>query len=164
MIELVPAGVRTALMGQQDNEDAMPLEDFLTETMDLLAARPAPRRSSSKAPGSSATPKPTATTTMSWPCSPAPEPDADTNADRSDGSQRKGPRATCRGREKLLRRGARPSAVLRLIPKTTSSEEGSMEKQVINPWSWQDRFGLVQAIKVNRCRAGPLLLRPDLRR
>ena len=23
-----------------------------------------------------------------------------------------------------------------------------MEKQVINPWSWQDRFGLVQAIKV----------------
>ncbi len=23
-----------------------------------------------------------------------------------------------------------------------------MEKQVINPWTWQDRFGLVQAIKV----------------
>jgi uncharacterized oxidoreductase len=40
VIELVPAGVRTTLMGQQDSEDAMPLEDFLTETMDLLAAAP----------------------------------------------------------------------------------------------------------------------------
>lgn len=40
VIELVPAGVRTTLMGQQNNEDAMPLEDFLTETMDLLAAAP----------------------------------------------------------------------------------------------------------------------------
>ena len=40
VIELVPAGVRTTLMGQQDSEDAMPLEDFLTETMDLLADEP----------------------------------------------------------------------------------------------------------------------------
>jgi uncharacterized oxidoreductase len=40
VIELVPAGVRTTLMGQQDSEDAMPLEDFLTETMNLLAAAP----------------------------------------------------------------------------------------------------------------------------
>ena len=40
VIELVPAGVRTTLMGQQDSEDAMPLEDFLTETMDLLADAP----------------------------------------------------------------------------------------------------------------------------
>ncbi len=40
VIELVPAGVRTTLMGNQNNEDAMPLEDFLTETMDLLAAAP----------------------------------------------------------------------------------------------------------------------------
>ncbi len=40
VIELVPAGVRTTLMGNQNSEDAMPLEDFLTETMDLLAATP----------------------------------------------------------------------------------------------------------------------------
>jgi uncharacterized oxidoreductase len=40
VIELVPAGERATLMGQQDSEDAMPLEDFLTETMDLLAAAP----------------------------------------------------------------------------------------------------------------------------
>ncbi len=40
VIELVPAGVRTTLMGQENNEDAMPLEDFLSETMDLLAAAP----------------------------------------------------------------------------------------------------------------------------
>ena len=40
VIELVPAGVRTTLMGQQDSEDAMPLEDFLTETMNLLADEP----------------------------------------------------------------------------------------------------------------------------
>lgn len=38
VIELVPPAVRTTLMGQQDNEHAMPLEDFLTETMDLLQA------------------------------------------------------------------------------------------------------------------------------
>ena len=38
--KLVPAGVRTSLMGQQNNEDSMPLEDFLTETMELLAAEP----------------------------------------------------------------------------------------------------------------------------
>jgi enamine deaminase RidA (YjgF/YER057c/UK114 family) len=29
-----------------------------------------------------------------------------------------------------------------------SSTEGNVEKQVINPWSWQDRFGFVQANKV----------------
>jgi uncharacterized oxidoreductase len=40
VIELVPAGVRTTLMGQQDSEDAMPLEDFLAETMNLLADEP----------------------------------------------------------------------------------------------------------------------------
>ena len=37
---MVPPGVRTTLMGQQDNEQAMPLDDFLTETLDLLRAQP----------------------------------------------------------------------------------------------------------------------------
>lgn len=36
----MPAPVRTTLMGQQNSEDAMPLEDFLTETMNLLADEP----------------------------------------------------------------------------------------------------------------------------
>ncbi|MGW0082299.1 SDR family oxidoreductase [Streptomyces sp. NPDC003393] len=36
VIELVPPAVRTTLMGQQDNEHAMPLEDFLTEAVNLL--------------------------------------------------------------------------------------------------------------------------------
>lgn len=40
VIELVPAGVRTTLMGQQDNEDAMPLDDFLAETLGLLGENP----------------------------------------------------------------------------------------------------------------------------
>lgn len=40
VIELVPPAVRTNLMNQQDMEAAMPLEEFLTETMDLLGARP----------------------------------------------------------------------------------------------------------------------------
>jgi uncharacterized oxidoreductase len=38
--ELVPPAVRTTLMGQQDSPDAMPLEDYLDETMTLLAADP----------------------------------------------------------------------------------------------------------------------------
>jgi short-subunit dehydrogenase involved in D-alanine esterification of teichoic acids len=40
VIELVPPAVRTTLMGQQDNEHAMPLEDFLTEAVNLLHAHP----------------------------------------------------------------------------------------------------------------------------
>ena len=40
VIEVVPPGVRTALLGQQDDENAMPLEEFLLETMTLLKARP----------------------------------------------------------------------------------------------------------------------------
>jgi uncharacterized oxidoreductase len=40
VIEVVPSGVRTGLMGQQDNEQAMPLDDFLTETLTLLDAQP----------------------------------------------------------------------------------------------------------------------------
>ena len=40
VIEVVPAGVRTTLMGQQDSEQAMPLEEFLTEVLALLEAQP----------------------------------------------------------------------------------------------------------------------------
>jgi uncharacterized oxidoreductase len=40
VIELVPPAVRTTLMNQQELEAAMPLEDFLNETMTLLRERP----------------------------------------------------------------------------------------------------------------------------
>jgi Short-chain dehydrogenase involved in D-alanine esterification of lipoteichoic acid and wall teichoic acid (D-alanine transfer protein) len=40
VIEIVPPGVQTTLLGQQQDENAMPLEDFLTETMTLLQATP----------------------------------------------------------------------------------------------------------------------------
>jgi uncharacterized oxidoreductase len=40
VIEVAPPPVRTALMGQQDNEQAMPLEEFLTEALTLLDAQP----------------------------------------------------------------------------------------------------------------------------
>jgi uncharacterized oxidoreductase len=40
VIELVPPAVQTALMGQQDSDQAMPLQDYLTETMALLEAQP----------------------------------------------------------------------------------------------------------------------------
>jgi uncharacterized oxidoreductase len=40
VIEVVPSGVRTTLMGQQDSEQAMPLDEFLTEVMALLDAQP----------------------------------------------------------------------------------------------------------------------------
>ncbi|MDP4510271.1 SDR family oxidoreductase [Nonomuraea turcica] len=39
VIEVAPPGVRTTLLGQQDDENAMPLEDFLTETLTLLRTR-----------------------------------------------------------------------------------------------------------------------------
>ncbi|AEK42200.1 hypothetical protein RAM_18570 [Amycolatopsis mediterranei S699] len=38
---MAPPGVRTGLMGQQDNEQAMPLDEFLTEALALLEADPA---------------------------------------------------------------------------------------------------------------------------
>ncbi|WP_412162405.1 SDR family NAD(P)-dependent oxidoreductase [Amycolatopsis mediterranei] len=41
VIEVAPPGVRTGLMGQQDNEQAMPLDEFLTEALALLEADPA---------------------------------------------------------------------------------------------------------------------------
>ncbi|MEU6184182.1 SDR family oxidoreductase [Streptomyces coeruleorubidus] len=40
VIEVVPPGVRTTLLGQQDNDHAMPLGDFLTEALDLLREKP----------------------------------------------------------------------------------------------------------------------------
>jgi uncharacterized oxidoreductase len=36
VIELVPPGVQTTLLGQQDSDQAMPLEEFLSEAMSLL--------------------------------------------------------------------------------------------------------------------------------
>jgi short-subunit dehydrogenase involved in D-alanine esterification of teichoic acids len=40
VLELVPPAVRTTLMGQQDSEQAMPLEDFLDEAMERLRTEP----------------------------------------------------------------------------------------------------------------------------
>lgn len=40
VIEVAPPGVRTTLLGQQDDENSMPLDDFLTETLDLLREKP----------------------------------------------------------------------------------------------------------------------------
>jgi uncharacterized oxidoreductase len=40
VIEIVPPAVRTALMGQEDAENAMPLDDFLSEVMGLLESQP----------------------------------------------------------------------------------------------------------------------------
>ncbi|KAA0940347.1 SDR family oxidoreductase [Streptomyces apricus] len=40
VVELVPPATRTTLMGQQDSDAAMPLDEFLTEVMELLRTRP----------------------------------------------------------------------------------------------------------------------------
>ncbi|MDP4510169.1 SDR family oxidoreductase [Nonomuraea turcica] len=40
VIEVIPPAVRTTLLGQQDDERSMPLEDYLTEALDLLRERP----------------------------------------------------------------------------------------------------------------------------
>ncbi|MET7597592.1 SDR family oxidoreductase [Streptomyces sp. NPDC004082] len=41
IVELEPPAVRTALMpGHEDNEHAMPLDEFVTEVMDLIEAQP----------------------------------------------------------------------------------------------------------------------------
>ena len=40
VIEVVPPAVRTALLNQEDDERAMPLDEYLTETMDLLQRHP----------------------------------------------------------------------------------------------------------------------------
>ncbi len=40
VVEIVPPAVRTALMNLEDAEHAMPLDDFLSEVMDLLASEP----------------------------------------------------------------------------------------------------------------------------
>jgi len=49
VIELIPPAVRTALMGQQNSEQAMPLAAYLDETMALLQHRPDADESSSRA-------------------------------------------------------------------------------------------------------------------
>ncbi len=43
VIELAPPGVRTTLFGQENAEHAMPLDDFLDETLAILHGEPAPR-------------------------------------------------------------------------------------------------------------------------
>ena len=40
VIEVVPPAVRTALLNQEDDERAMPLDEYLTETMELLQKHP----------------------------------------------------------------------------------------------------------------------------
>ena len=40
VLELIPPAVRTPLMGQQDSEQAMPLDDFLSEVMTILQTQP----------------------------------------------------------------------------------------------------------------------------
>lgn len=40
VLELVPPAVRTALMGQENSEHAMPLDEFLTEVMAILRDEP----------------------------------------------------------------------------------------------------------------------------
>ncbi|WP_319456960.1 MULTISPECIES: SDR family oxidoreductase [unclassified Mycobacterium] len=40
VIEVAPPGVRTTLLGQQDDESSMPVEDFLSETLTQLRTQP----------------------------------------------------------------------------------------------------------------------------
>lgn len=42
VIELAPPGVRTTLLGQENDEHAMPLEEFLDEIFELLKVSPTP--------------------------------------------------------------------------------------------------------------------------
>ncbi|MBJ2345303.1 MULTISPECIES: SDR family oxidoreductase [Pseudomonas] len=43
VIELAPPGVRTTLLGQENDEHAMPLDEFLDELFELLETSPTPR-------------------------------------------------------------------------------------------------------------------------
>ncbi|MGW2518927.1 SDR family oxidoreductase [Streptomyces sp. NPDC001617] len=40
VIEVAPPGVRTTLLGQENSETSMPLDDFLTETLDIVRENP----------------------------------------------------------------------------------------------------------------------------
>ncbi|MCY1460812.1 hypothetical protein D9M71_784010 [compost metagenome] len=42
VVELAPPGVRTTLLGQENDEHAMPLEEFLDEIFELLEISPTP--------------------------------------------------------------------------------------------------------------------------
>ncbi len=42
VIELAPPGVRTSLLGQENDENAMPLDEFLDEIFELLKINPTP--------------------------------------------------------------------------------------------------------------------------
>ena len=44
VIELVPPAVQTTLMNQEDSPDAMPLDAYLDETLELLQAEPNARQ------------------------------------------------------------------------------------------------------------------------
>ena len=70
VIEVAPPGVRTTLLGQQDDEQAMPLDEFLTETLDAAARES--RRAGARRRARQVRPRrarPTAPTTTSSPCS-----------------------------------------------------------------------------------------------
>ncbi|WP_434611253.1 SDR family oxidoreductase [Pseudomonas sp. R1-7] len=43
VIELAPPGVRTTLLGQENDENAMPLDEFLEEIFELLEINPTPK-------------------------------------------------------------------------------------------------------------------------
>lgn len=43
VIEIAPPGVRTTMFGQENDERAMPLDDFLDETLALLHGEPTPK-------------------------------------------------------------------------------------------------------------------------
>ncbi len=43
VLELIPPAVQTDLMGQAESDHAMPLEEFLTEVMDILSTQPEAR-------------------------------------------------------------------------------------------------------------------------
>ena len=69
VIQLFPDSVRTTLLGQQDREEAMPLEDFLSEVMTLLRTQPNVKEvlvENVTFPRNAAA---NAVTTRSWPCS-----------------------------------------------------------------------------------------------
>jgi hypothetical protein len=69
VIEIAPPLTRTTLMGSgTDNDNAMPLDDLLSETMALLESQPDARQILVQCVKRSASPWRTAPTTRSRPC------------------------------------------------------------------------------------------------